>query len=201
MRVSILRTVAALGAFLLSSPVAYAHTISIGSFNAGSPGSVTLVMGTYSHGAGVVQGTMQLTAGPGGFMPSAIVNMGPLLTTKPSGLIDGNNNFFADCGSSSGCTSDPDSYSQSTNGTGQTTVNWQGATFSGLNAGLYTYALSGMTAANWNNWNSFDANWNGTLVISGTSVGVSGVPVPAAVWLFGTALIGFIGLSRRRKVA
>jgi hypothetical protein len=27
------------------------------------------------------------------------------------------------------------------------------------------------------------------------------VPVPAAIWLFGTALIGFIGVSRRRKVA
>lgn len=27
------------------------------------------------------------------------------------------------------------------------------------------------------------------------------VPVPAAVWLFGTALIGFIGISRRTKVA
>ena len=29
----------------------------------------------------------------------------------------------------------------------------------------------------------------------------SPVPVPAAVWLFGTALIGFIGFSRRRKIA
>ena len=27
------------------------------------------------------------------------------------------------------------------------------------------------------------------------------VPVPAAVWLFGTALIGFVGMSRRRKVS
>jgi hypothetical protein len=27
------------------------------------------------------------------------------------------------------------------------------------------------------------------------------IPVPAAFWLFGTALIGFIGISRRRKVA
>ena len=26
------------------------------------------------------------------------------------------------------------------------------------------------------------------------------VPVPAAVWLFGTALIGFVGVSRKRKV-
>jgi hypothetical protein len=27
------------------------------------------------------------------------------------------------------------------------------------------------------------------------------IPIPAAFWLFGTALIGFIGISRRRKVA
>lgn len=32
----------------------------------------------------------------------------------------------------------------------------------------------------------------------GTGIGV--VPVPAAFWLFGTALIGFVGFSRRRKV-
>jgi len=30
--------------------------------------------------------------------------------------------------------------------------------------------------------------------------GMSPVPVPAAFWLFGTALIGFIGISRRTKV-
>ena len=30
---------------------------------------------------------------------------------------------------------------------------------------------------------------------------IPAVPVPAAFWLFGTALIGFIGVSRRRKVA
>jgi hypothetical protein len=29
---------------------------------------------------------------------------------------------------------------------------------------------------------------------------LSPVPVPAAAWLFGTALIGFIGLSRRTGV-
>jgi hypothetical protein len=29
----------------------------------------------------------------------------------------------------------------------------------------------------------------------------SAVPVPAAIWLFGTALIGFVGMSRIRKVA
>ena len=28
---------------------------------------------------------------------------------------------------------------------------------------------------------------------------VSSVPVPAAIWLFGTALLGFLGFSQRRK--
>jgi hypothetical protein len=37
------------------------------------------------------------------------------------------------------------------------------------------------------------------LNLSATSIGE--VPVPAAVWLFGTALVGFIGVSRRRKIA
>ena len=30
---------------------------------------------------------------------------------------------------------------------------------------------------------------------------VSPVPVPAAIWLFGTALIGFVGMSRRTKIS
>ena len=29
----------------------------------------------------------------------------------------------------------------------------------------------------------------------------SAIPVPAAVWLFGTALVGLVGFSRRRKIA
>jgi hypothetical protein len=33
------------------------------------------------------------------------------------------------------------------------------------------------------------------------SPSVSAVPVPAAVWLFGTALIGLVGFSKRRKAA
>jgi hypothetical protein len=32
------------------------------------------------------------------------------------------------------------------------------------------------------------------------SITVSAVPVPAAIWLFGTALIGFVGMSRRTSV-
>ena len=32
------------------------------------------------------------------------------------------------------------------------------------------------------------------------SVSIPAVPIPAAFWLFGTALIGFVGISRKRKV-
>jgi len=35
----------------------------------------------------------------------------------------------------------------------------------------------------------------------GPNLRVSAVPVPAAIWLFGTALIGFVGFSRRRKIS
>lgn len=38
-------------------------------------------------------------------------------------------------------------------------------------------------------------------VLTAFSPGAPAVPVPAAIWLFGTALIGFVGMSRRRKVA
>ena len=33
------------------------------------------------------------------------------------------------------------------------------------------------------------------------NVGVSAVPVPAAVWLFGSGLIGLVGIARRKKAA
>ena len=37
--------------------------------------------------------------------------------------------------------------------------------------------------------------------ISLTDLGGSEVPIPAAIWLFGTALIGLVGFSKRRKAA
>ncbi len=42
------------------------------------------------------------------------------------------------------------------------------------------------------------ANWDPGAWINSR---INPVPVPAAVWLFGTALLGFIGYSRRRNVA
>ncbi len=54
---------------------------------------------------------------------------------------------------------------------------------------------------------SFLANQIVEIFVSGTAgrsgnidISVSGVPVPAAVWLFGSALMGMMGVSRRKKV-
>ncbi len=39
------------------------------------------------------------------------------------------------------------------------------------------------------------ANYSGNLAIQGASA----VPVPAALWLFGSALVGLMGVSGRKK--
>jgi len=46
------------------------------------------------------------------------------------------------------------------------------------------------------------ADWKGnnTAEYLASALNVSPVPLPSAVWLFGTALLGFIGISRRTKV-
>lgn len=181
----------------LCSHDASAHTISIGSFNAGAPGSVTLVLGTYDHGGPLAQGAVQLIAGPSA--PSAVNPFTSVLLSTPAGLIDGVNNFYADAVPGNYGSLAADSYHQPTNTVGLgPVVNWMEATFTGLSAGLYTYQITGMTAANWNNVNSFNANWTGTLVIPEESVGA---PEPATMLLFGVGLAGVAAMRRSRSRA
>jgi len=50
----------------------------------------------------------------------------------------------------------------------------------------------------------FISNTSGGIEVDHLQYGggdVSVIPIPAAVWLFGTALIGLVGISRRRKAA
>jgi len=63
-----------------------------------------------------------------------------------------------------------------------------------LSAGLETNLLAG-------NWyvNVHTSQFGGGEIRG--QVIASVVPVPAAIWLFGTALIGLVGFSRRRKAA
>lgn len=51
-------------------------------------------------------------------------------------------------------------------------------------------------------FSGFNANFDMTSVtVTAVTSEVSAVPVPAAVWLFGSGLIGLVGVARRRKQA
>jgi len=78
-----------------------------------------------------------------------------------------------------------------------------------LDSGLIwnTLAIGGETIGNFMTLNLLAINGtfdytvnNGELYLAGMTTGVSAVPVPAAFWLFGTALIGFAGMGRRVTV-
>ncbi|MDD1620873.1 MAG: hypothetical protein LUQ11_05285 [Methylococcaceae bacterium] len=64
-----------------------------------------------------------------------------------------------------------------------------------VGAGLASMTLHNL-ASGW--YTIFVSGANGTLTGSPINVSVSAVPVPGAVWLFGSALVGLVGASRRK---
>jgi outer membrane autotransporter protein len=105
------------------SSVSLAHTASIGYTGAGS-GSMTFWFGTY-HGSNFNEGEVKLV-GQGGLSYSSIQQFNLLSNLLPEGLVLGDNYFGTD-GTQLDGTQDGGSSA------------WQGATFSGLQAGTYTF--------------------------------------------------------------
>ncbi len=82
---------------------------------------------------------------------------------------------------------------------GCTTIFASCQTFSSLAGGTYIAGVAEYDALFESNWTVSDnpLMGHGEIILS---INVSAVPVPAAVWLFGTALIGFVGMSRRTSI-
>lgn len=67
-----------------------------------------------------------------------------------------------------------------------------------VGAGLASMKLNNL-AAGW--YTIFVSGANASLLGSAIDVSVQAVPVPAAVWLFGSALVGLVGSARRKQAA
>ena len=176
-------------AFGLMSGAASAHTVSIGTHNAGAPGSVTIWMGSYHIATSALEGSISIDGGTA----KSFAAMGFKQGTKPAQLVDGSNNFYAGASNNNG-----GEFDKPTNGTGQTLRVWQGMTFSGLTAGFHTFQITGMNTVVWSNWNTNDPNWTGRIFIPGSS---TQTPEPASLMLLGVGIAGFAAARRRRKSA
>lgn len=64
-----------------------------------------------------------------------------------------------------------------------------------VGAGLASLTLNNLSSG-W--YTVFVSGANGSLLGSAVDVSVAAVPVPGAVWLFGSALVGLVGASRRK---
>ena len=116
-----LKISAALACSALFAPCVLAHTISLGWEPAG-PGSTTVWYGTYHSNTAFTEGSLTIagTTGSPSTVPFTL-----LVNTKPSGLVDGTNNFYSN--------------GTALVGTGGTSQTWQGATFTGLTPDSYTF--------------------------------------------------------------
>ncbi|MCB5185900.1 autotransporter outer membrane beta-barrel domain-containing protein [Methylobacillus gramineus] len=108
----------------LFTPNLYAHTSSVGYENAGA-GAVTFWYGTYHGNTSFTEGSLEV-AGPSNYLSTVPFTL--LVTNKPAGLIDGVTNFYSNGSTLVG-----------TPQSGHIAQSWQGATFSNLSPGTYTF--------------------------------------------------------------
>jgi uncharacterized protein with beta-barrel porin domain len=156
---------------------AQAHTVSIGYENSG-PGSVTFWYGTYHAAVPFTEGSLQLVGGS----YSATVAFTLLTTTKPTGLIDGTTNFYSNGTALVG------DFASSAYAYAGAVATWQGASFTSLRAGTYTFTYIPATVPT-DEWRPIDS------VILSYTIDLSGA------LLGGTQVSPFATNANQRSVA
>jgi len=128
----------AITTFSLISNSVFAHTNSIGYTNAGS-GSVSFWYGTWHPSTNFNEGSIKLEGVDVSYGPDTKA-FDLLESTLPDGLVSGTNYFSSD-----------GSQLVDFDSSGQTSYDWQGATFTGLSAGTYrfTYIPIANPTATW----------------------------------------------------
>lgn len=158
----------------LSAGDAAAHTVSIGYSFAG-PGAVNLWYGSYHNTATFNEANVQLV----GTAYYALVNFNLITATKPAGLIDGVTNFYSNTAGTA-LVGVPQQVA-STDGSGgafnpatQSILHWQGATFTGLRPGVYTFTYNplALPTVEWHPINSIIESNTFTL----TAFDILGIP-------------------------
>ena len=146
-----------LGAVVGATDTASAHSVSMG-YVVVSKGVVTIHYGGYHPGAGP-EGDVTITRIGGGY--TATKPVAATTSTRPSGLVDGTNNFFA---------------TSCSGGSLSTAVIWQSATFTGVPSGQYTIQLTGSFTINWQPCNSNISSPTSIVVIDAAPPVISGLP-------------------------
>ena len=65
----------------------------------------------------------------------------------------------------------------------------------------FTSTLTSSINQTWHGWVSADSQGTPPAVWTGNPVTFNFVPIPPAVWLFGSGLLGLVGIARRKKAA